>query len=153
MKVFSSRFKNLHSGKILFAVFSIIISYFSAVDGGDFDVYIEASHKLFHGQNPYLPPYAKDGMGYSYSPFFIILLIPFTFSYFWTEFLWCLLMCLLLYRSYMLFIHYLNPELSASQKKVWTWLILIFSIQFIINNLPPLSEKYLTNFYHLVAGV
>lgn len=121
---------------VFFILFSVILSYLSAIDGGDFDVYLEAAYKLYHGMNPYLPPYAKDGMGYSYSPFFIILLIPFTGNYFITEFIWCLLSCFLLYRSFKLFYQYLITEgLTTKEYKIWAWILLILSYQFASNNL------------------
>ena len=119
-----------------FILVSVVLSYLSAKDGGDFDVYIEAAYKLYHGMNPYLPPYAKDGMGYSYSPFFIILLIPFTGNYFITEFIWCLLSCFLLYRSFKLFYQYLISEgLTSKVYKIWAWILLILSYQFASNNI------------------
>ncbi|MBK9581405.1 MAG: DUF2029 domain-containing protein [Saprospiraceae bacterium] len=119
-----------------FILVSVVLSYLSAKDGGDFDVYIEAAYKLYHGMNPYLPPYAKDGMGYSYSPFFIILLIPFTGNYFITEFMWCLLSCFLLYRSFKLFYQYLISEgLTPKEYKIWAWILLILSYQFASNNI------------------
>ena len=94
---------------ISFLVFlCLFLSVSSAFDGGDFDVYLEAAYKLYHGQNPYLPPYAKDGMGYSYSPFFIMMLIPFTSNYFLTELAWCLLSFYFVYRSYRIFSFYLD---------------------------------------------
>lgn len=129
------KYTSTHKLSIFFVFFCLILSYTSALDGGDFDVYIEAAYKLYHGMNPYLPPYAKDGMGYSYSPFFIILLIPFTGNYFMTEFVWCLLSCFLLYRSFILFYAYFDKEkLSAKQYKLWGWILLILSFQFASNN-------------------
>ncbi|MBP6445629.1 MAG: glycosyltransferase family 87 protein [Saprospiraceae bacterium] len=136
MKQDFKKIQSRHPGELLLILFAIILSYTSALDGGDFDVYLEAAYKLFHGQNPYLPPYAKDGMGYSYSPFFIILLIPFTSDYFLTEFVWCLLLCVMLYRSYVLFCHYLDEKpLEGKDKKIWIWLLLILSYQFVSNNI------------------
>ena len=133
-----SNFKWTSSNKLMafFILVSVVLSYLSAKDGGDFDVYIEAAYKLYHGMNPYLPPYAKDGMGYSYSPFFIILLIPFTGNYFITEFMWCLLSCFLLYRSFKLFYQYLISEgLTPKEYKIWAWILLVLSYQFASNNL------------------
>ncbi|MBK8828737.1 MAG: DUF2029 domain-containing protein [Saprospiraceae bacterium] len=75
-------------------------------------------------------------MGYSYSPFFIILLIPFTGNYFITEFMWCLLSCFLLYRSFKLFYQYLISEgLTPKEYKIWAWILLILSYQFASNNI------------------
>lgn len=133
-----SKFKWASSNKltVFFILLSVILSYLSAKDGGDFDVYIEAAYKLYHGKNPYLPPYAKDGMGYSYSPFFIIFLIPFTGNYFITEFIWCLLSCFLLYRSFKLFYQYLISEgLTPKEYQIWAWIVVILSFQFASNNL------------------
>jgi hypothetical protein len=129
------KYASTHKLNIFFIIICVILSYTSALDGGDFDVYIEAANKLYHGINPYLPPYAKDGMGYSYSPFFILLLIPFSSNYFFTEFIWCLLSCFLLYRSFILFYAYFDKEkLSAKQFKLWGWILLILSFQFASNN-------------------
>lgn len=136
--MFSSiiKYSSTHKLNLFFIVICVLLSYTSAIDGGDFDVYIEAAHKLYHGMNPYLPPFAKDGMGYSYSPFFILLLIPFTGNYFLTEFIWCLLSCFLLYRSYILFYSYFaEGKLSSQQYKLWGWILLILSFQFANNNL------------------
>lgn len=125
-----------HKESFLFFIFGLILSYLAVQDGGDFDVYLEAAYKLSHGSNPYLPPYAKDGMGYSYSPFFIILLIPFTANFIVTEFFWCLLSFVMLYRSYLIFKTYLvENQLTESQNKVWVWTMLFLSYQFVSNNI------------------
>lgn len=114
----------------------LFLSVSSAFDGGDFDVYLEAAYKLYHGQNPYLPPYAKDGMGYSYSPFFIMMLIPFTSNYFVTELAWCLLSFFFVYRSFRIFSFYLDIKFAnRSTYLVYVILLVILSYQFLSNNI------------------
>jgi Glycosyltransferase family 87 len=128
--------KDLNFPLFIVLIIAVVLSYTSAIDGGDFDVYLEAASKLYHGQNPYLPPYAKDGMGYSYSPFFIILLIPFSSAFFLTEFAWCLLSCGLAYRCLVLFRNYLHQNaLSKHENKVWMYSLLLLSFQFLSNNI------------------
>ncbi len=122
--------------KALLIIFCIFLAYSSALDGGDFDVYLEAASKLSSGMNPYLPPYAKEGMGYSYSPFFIIVLSPFTSNYFITEFIWCLLSLIMIYRCFILFKGYLNfSSFNALTYRNWLILMILLSYQFISNNI------------------
>ena len=120
----------------LLLIVCLFLSINSAFDGGDFDVYLEAAYKLYHGQNPYLPPYSKNGMGYSYSPFFIMLLIPFTYNYFITELVWCLLSFWFIYRSFIIFEKYLDLRfMNRLTYMKYVMLLVVLSFQFMSNNI------------------
>jgi Glycosyltransferase family 87 len=122
--------------KFLLLALCIAFCYISALDGGDFDFYLEAANKLYNGLNPYLPPYKKDNLGYSYSPFFIIVLIPFSHNFFITEFVWCILSCVMLYRSYRLYQTYFDEiSMSPGELSKVTIILFILAYQFVSNNI------------------
>jgi Glycosyltransferase family 87 len=136
MTLFVKKIKPENLFYFLLLSICVFLSVDSAYDGGDFDVYLEAAYKLYHGQNPYLPPYSKDGMGYSYSPFFIMLLIPFTSDYFITELVWCLLSFFFVYRSFIIFSTYFPISFDqVSLKLKYFILITLLSYQFLSNNI------------------
>lgn len=136
MTSFAKKIKRESLFYFLLLSLCVFLSVDSAYDGGDFDVYLEAAYKLYHGQNPYLPPYAKDGMGYSYSPFFIMLLIPFTSNYFITELIWCLLSFFFAYRSFIIFRSYLGISFGHNSLRLKYYiLITMLSYQFLSNNI------------------
>ena len=66
------------------ALIYIALSIVSALDGGDFDVYLDAAIKLNNGDNIYAPPFIK-GLQYFYSPLFALVLIPFSWNFLITE--------------------------------------------------------------------
>ena len=77
----------------------LILCVLASINGGDFDVYLEAAVKLKDHQNIYAPPFDKN-LPYLYSPLFALLLIPFSINFFITEFIWLLLSGFLLYRTW-----------------------------------------------------
>lgn len=122
--------------RVLFflGIAAAVLSFLSAADGGDFDVYLDAAAKLNAGANIYAPPFIRK-LQYYYSVFFALLLAPFSFNFFLTEFVWLLLSFFFLYRSWKLVLEYFDAgTLSARQYRVWTLLILALSLQFILYN-------------------
>ena len=117
------------------ALIYIALSVGSALDGGDFDVYLDAAIKLNNGQNIYVPPFIK-GLQYYYSPLFALVLIPFSWNFFITELTWLLLSGLMLYRSWSLIKSYF--DLSVLSKKeiiIWTGISFFFIVRFLLYNI------------------
>ena len=116
---------------------SVVIAYclLCAVKGGDFDVFLDAAQKLATQQNIYRPPFIK-GLQYYYSPFFALLLIPFSYLPFVIpEFAWLLLSSFLLYRIWVLTSRYFDlTVLSQKQYKWWIFLVIFLSIRFLLYN-------------------
>lgn len=109
-------------------------SLLSALDGGDFDVYLDAAQKLFNGENIYRPPFVK-GLQYYYSVFFAMILIPFSYTVFITEFLWLLLSYFLLYRTWRLIEKYFNvTALGLIKYRYWLIGVTLFALQFVMYN-------------------
>ncbi|HVG41361.1 MAG TPA: glycosyltransferase family 87 protein, partial [Chitinophagaceae bacterium] len=112
----------------------IVSSVRTPINGGDFDVYLDAARKLNEGQNIYRPPFI-NGLQYYYSVFFALLLIPFSTSVFITEIFWSLLSYFLLYRTLILIEKYFDfSALSKRQYRIWLLLTSILSVQFILYN-------------------
>ena len=65
MKNNSSHKKYL--GFIIFLIFAAGLSVKEGLGGGDFDVYLDASRRLFAGENIYAPPHFNN-LQYYYSP-------------------------------------------------------------------------------------
>lgn len=103
--------------------------------GGDFDVFLEAARRLYNHENIY-SSFSSGGFQWYYSPFFALILIPFSNFLVFTEELWLLLTLFFLYRSFKLIELYLDfSNLSFKQKKLWIWLCIIFSAQFFLNDI------------------
>jgi hypothetical protein len=123
-------------------VYAVVASLITATDGGDFDVYLDASEKLIVRMNIYGPPFVKS-LQYYYSAFFAWLLIPFCKSVFVTEFLWSLLSFFFLYRTFVIIRGDLNVSvLSARQYDVWVFLIAFLSLQFILYNVSLIQVTF-----------
>jgi len=117
------------------ALIYIALSIVSALDGGDFDVYLDAAIKLNNGDNIYAPPFIK-GLQYFYSPLFALVLIPFSWNFLITELTWLLLSGLMLFRSWNLIKGYF--DLSVFTKKetyIWTGISFFFIIRFLLYNI------------------
>lgn len=128
----------IQSYKFVLVLVSLLIvilsSYLTSLNGGDFDVYLDAAEKLSNHQNIYKPPF-HDGLQYYYSVFFALFLIPFSKSYFFTEFIWSILSYLLLYRIYFISIKYFDfKELLPKNKLILLLAVIFLSLQFIIYN-------------------
>lgn len=121
--------------KIAILLFIVIISISTAKDGGDFDVYLEASRKLYNGENIYAPPFIH-GLQYYYSVFFALILIPFSSIVFLTEVFWSVLSLLLLYRTLSIVKSYFDFSiLTNRQQHIWIILTILLSLQFILYNI------------------
>jgi len=103
--------------------------------GGDFDVFLDASRRLYNHENIY-SSFSSGGFQWYYSPFFALILIPFCNTLIFSEELWSLLSLLLMYRSFTLIELFFDfSYFSTKQKKLWVWLCVIFSVQFVLNNI------------------
>ncbi len=89
-------------------VFVIMIGLISFRYSGDFKIYWKASKVAFQGNNPYNTLTDIDRKGnlvtydeYLYSPFFLILIYPFTkLPVLYAAFIWNLIGCFFLYRTF-----------------------------------------------------
>jgi hypothetical protein len=116
-------------------LFVVSTSITVAWHGGDFDVFLQAAGKLKAGQNIYAPPFIND-LQYFYSPFFALLLIPFAHYHFLSEFIWSLLSFFFIYRIWHLCGLYFDIQrLSKKQYRLWIFLVLLLSFQFIKYNI------------------
>lgn len=121
--------------KTILLLLAIILSIKTALKGGDFDVYLDATQKLQRGENIYSPPFI-DGLQYYYSVFFALILYPFTSSFFVIELIWSLLSLAMLYRTFKLIQTYIDfSTFSQKQKNVWVFFTLFLSVQFILYNI------------------
>ncbi|GAB4025067.1 hypothetical protein GCM10028773_49780 [Spirosoma koreense] len=103
--------------------------------GGDFDVFLDAAQKLARQENIYRPPFIK-GLQYYYSPFFALLLIPFSYLPFVIpEFAWLLLSTFFLYRIWQLTVSYLDTTvLTRKENRLWIFLVFFLTIRFLLYN-------------------
>jgi len=114
-------------------LYAIITSIVTTMDGGDFDVYLDAARKMSQNENIYAPPYKT--MPFFYSNFFAFILIPFSHTIFLTELIWSLVSYLFLYRTFRLLEGYFDfTFLSLKEYKIWLILTVFLSIQFILYN-------------------
>lgn len=123
----------------IFAVLVILITAFlcikSSLNGGDFDIFLDAGLKIKNGENIYAPPYVR-GLQYYYSPLFALILVPFTSSFIITESLWLLLCAFLTYRTWVLSEKYFTTTtLSSKQMNLWRFLSFFIALQFILYNI------------------
>lgn len=122
-------------GRLCFMIWALAASYSTALNGGDFDVFLEAGRKLADGQNIYTPPFVRD-LQYYYSVFFALVLIPFSNQVFWTEVFWALLSFGLLYRIWSLFEGSLvSSQCPKNVRRWWSYGSLFFSLQFVLYNI------------------
>lgn len=109
-----------------------------AYHGGDFSVYMGAAELLADHKNCYnvwiTYKGVPQGVQYGYSPLFAMLLIPFhNLPWGVPQFLLSVANIFMLLRIFSLFIRWLNFDVS-SKKYLWLWLVLLFSLRFILNN-------------------
>lgn len=122
------------SGPLLLIVLAIVTSVITAVNGGDFDVYLDAARKLRDNLNIYAAPFIK-GLQYYYSVFFAWILMPFSNHVFLTEVAWSILSYGFLYRSFTIIQRYFDiSALSKGKRILWVSLIALFSYQFVAYN-------------------
>ncbi|HET7819074.1 MAG TPA: hypothetical protein VFL70_07175, partial [Bacteroidia bacterium] len=136
-------FKNKQN--LLFLVlllYALATSIITSLDGGDFDVYLEAAQKLSIKENIYAPPFIR-GLQYYYSVFFALILIPFSFSTFISEVIWSILSYFFLYRIFTLIKTYFDfTLLTTKQYRTWVILTLILSLQFILYNVAMIQITF-----------
>lgn len=119
---------------IIILIIVLLSSVVSSLDGGDFDVYLDAARKLAAGENIYQPPFVK-GLQYYYSVFFAMVLVPFSYTVFITEFLWLLLSYFLLYRTWILVEKYFDTGLLTVKKyRLWLTYTALLALQFVMYN-------------------
>ncbi len=105
----------------LLLVYSIIQAYAS---GGDFDVFLNAAATLGKHGNIYGPPFVRD-LQYFYSPFFALILLPFSYlPNFIVEILWLWANVFFIFRLWTLFLDYF--DLPVRNNKYYIWCILSY---------------------------
>ncbi len=118
-----------------FLVVAVAFVLLKGATGGDFDVFLEAAQRLYNHENIY-SSFSSGGFQWYYSPFFALILIPFSHFIVLTEEAWLLLSLMLLYRSFKIIeLNFNFADYSLKKKKLWVWLCFIFSVQFILNNI------------------
>lgn len=100
----------------------VVLTFVSASQGGDFDVYLDAAQKLQNGHDIYFPPF-WEGLQYFYSPLYALMLVPFTGDFFVAEVIWLLLSGLWMYRIWVLIQEYF-PRNVLSQKQTNWWVFI-----------------------------
>ena len=126
----------------LMLVYAIVSAIATAMDGGDFDVYLDASGKLSELKNIYSAPFIK-GLQYYYSPFFAWLLIPVARHVFMTEVVFVIISYLFLYRSFQLMRNYYDfSKMPVVAQNTWAAVVLFFSIQFILYNVSMIQITF-----------
>ncbi len=124
---------------LLYCLIAIVFSVITSLDGGDFDVYLDAANKLWKRQNIYTAPLCK-GLQYYYSPFFAVCLMPFVNSPFAIEVIWSLLSFCFLYNTFMILQREFNfLILSKKQTQLWVTFAVVLAIQFITYNIAMLQ--------------
>lgn len=98
-------------------------------------MFLDAGHKLASHQNIYRPPFAK-GLQYYYSPFFALVLLPFSYlPFILPEFAWLLLSTFLLYRIWVLTTRYIDVSvLTAKEIRIWLFVVFFLSLRFLLYN-------------------
>jgi hypothetical protein len=124
--------------RYLFYTLTVIYCAWCALLGGDFDVFLLAADKLKNLGNIYNPCFTKgpECLQYYYSPFFALLLVPFTFlPNFVIEFIWLLLSAWWLYRIWNLSKSHFNTDfLTEREGTIWVVLSFLFILRFIVYN-------------------
>lgn len=113
----------------------IILSITSAVQGGDFDVYLDAAQKMSRGEDIFLPPFF-EGLQYFYSPLFALMLMPFTSNFLAAELFWLMLSGIWLYRCWHLIAAYFPQNLlSIKDTNLWVFLSVVLVSRLIFYNI------------------
>ena len=117
----------------LLIIFAVATSIVFAKKGGDFNTFLNIAQELKEGKNIY-------SSGAYYCVFFFLLLLPFCNYLFLAKFLWLLLSYFLLYRIWILIKQYFDiTRLTKKQYILWSVLVALYSIQFIIYNIHMLQ--------------
>lgn len=131
-------------------LFLLIAAYCVAkgVIGGDFKIYLKAAELLKVGKSCYNVWIHLEGdkySGYSYSPIFATILIPFTvFPLIVVQIAWSFLQVFFLYRIYKIISDFLPLNLlSKKQLNIWILLSTLVSLRFILHNIEMLQMTIL----------
>ncbi|MEJ7558320.1 MAG: glycosyltransferase family 87 protein [Pedobacter sp.] len=130
--------KTLRTNRILIfkiGVFLIasIYAFNCAKNGHDFEVFLDAGHKIINGLNIYRPPFAQN-LNYYYSPLFALLLAPFSsLPIIVPQIIWIFFSYFLMYRIWVLSTDYFAiSTLTEKQKQWWLFLVVLFTLRFIL---------------------
>ena len=139
----ASFFKFLNNiSRIRWLLIVLVLAYIVRVlliGAGDFAVYYGASNALLDSKMIYHLPYpvGDSTCEYSYSPFFAFILIPLSILPLWlADWLWLFLNLLVLFRIFDLIVVFLGikKDLTRKEYQWWVFLILLFSVRFILYN-------------------
>lgn len=124
---------------LIIAIAVIAYCYIQSIKGGDFRVYLGASELLKNGKscyNVWIDVGNNNACGYSYSPFFATILIPFTYiDEPFPQFIWLLLNVFFLYRIIIIIKNYLPiSTLSIKNQFIWVTIIIALTVRFLLNN-------------------
>ncbi len=119
----------------------IVLAYLVklAMGDGDFKVFLEAAKLVKSGEDPYQKwIYIKEGHSclYFYSPFFALLLIPFSYlPNIVPNLLWLLFNSWCIYRIAKLLVHYIDSEILSTRQLQWILALTLFlNLRFILYN-------------------
>lgn len=121
----------------ILAVVYLLMSIASALDGGDFDVYLDAGSKILKQENIYAPPFVK-GLQYYYSPLFALILSPLAGLniHFIIELMWLILSGLMLVRIWTLVSSYFDiSNLTHKEYYWWVGISFFLILRFILYNI------------------
>ena len=120
---------------ILLGVVYLILSIVSALDGGDFDVYLDAGRRILVGENIYAPPFAK-GLQYYYSPLFALILSPVSNFNLAVEIIWLILSGGMLVRIWILVSRYYDhSNLTSKEYYWWVGISFFLVLRFVLYNI------------------
>ena len=148
--VLNKKIRNKQLIIIIIVIFLLGWSIKTAIEGNDFDVFMNASIRLRNHENIYLKPYFKNIYQYFYSPLFAIILVPFSFFPFSIfETFWLMFMFYNCFDLWKMFNGYFGGNhLSDRKYNKWLLLTLLLSCTTILYNI---SQVQMTVF--LVWGI
>ena len=128
-----------YSIKVCIVILIIVYCVIQGYKGGDFRIYLGAAELLKEGKNCYNVWIHLGGdnyCGYSYSPIFAILLIPFTFlPHPSVQILWLFANIFFLYRLFKIMSWYFPlSHFTKKQYRWWVILSVIMILRFVLHN-------------------
>jgi hypothetical protein len=119
--------------KVIVFLIASFYAYKCARNGHDFEVFLNAGHKIINGLNIYEPPFAQN-LNYYYSPLFALLLAPFSsLPVIVPQIIWIFFSYFLMYRIWVLSMEYFeHASLSEKQRQWWLFLTILFTLRFIL---------------------
>ncbi len=150
------KFNKITLLKIALAILGFFYIINQARTLGDFTIYLGAADLLAHGKtcyNVWIETKPGFACGYSYSPFFATILIPFTLlPEPIPQVLWLMLNVFFLYRIWQIIMYYTQDFILASkQMYLWYFLTLLLSIRFILHNFEMVQMTIFLVFVSLEA--